>query len=74
MTSKQSSWCCCFSGRPPEITRLAADPIQPIQIDIPMPDDENEIDTKFSEIVVKFMWFLSKIFISFITKYCITSV
>ncbi|CAG2221784.1 DAAM [Mytilus edulis] len=53
MTSKQSSWCCCFSGRPPEITRLAADPIQPIQIDIPMPDDENEIDTKFSEIVAE---------------------
>lgn len=53
MSSKQSSWCCCLSGRPPEITRLE-DVAQPIQIDIPMPDDENEIDSKFSEIVVIF--------------------
>lgn len=53
MSAKQSSWCCCFSGRPPEITRLE-DTAQPIQIDIPLPDDENEIDAKFSEIVVKY--------------------
>lgn len=52
MSSKQSSWCCCLSGRPPEITRLE-DAAQPIQIDIPMPDDENEIDSKFSEIVAE---------------------
>jgi hypothetical protein len=52
MSAKQSSWCCCFSGRPPEITRLEVT-AQPIQIDIPLPDDENEINAKFSEIVVK---------------------
>ena len=52
MSAKQSSWCCCFSGRPPEITRLEVT-AQPIQIDIPLPDDENEINAKFSEIVAE---------------------
>jgi hypothetical protein len=53
MPSKQA-FCWCFGGRPPDIkygidgeTQLKA-----MTVDIPMPTDENELNTMFEELVV----------------------
>ena len=50
----KDTFCWCFGGRPPEI-RYGIDtgvPLKPMAVEIPMPNDESEIDAKFSEIVV----------------------
>lgn len=46
------SVCWCFGGRPPEITIDGDTPLKAMEVEIPMPTDEKEIDEKFAEIVV----------------------
>ncbi|XP_078314875.1 disheveled-associated activator of morphogenesis 1-like isoform X2 [Crassostrea virginica] len=45
------SVCWCFGGRPPEITIDGDTPLKAMEVEIPMPTDEKEIDEKFAEIV-----------------------
>lgn len=54
----RQSFCWCFGGRPPEIT-YGIDteaPLKSMEVNIPMPDDEKEIDAKFAEIVVSYIY------------------
>lgn len=51
--------CWCFGGRPPEITYGidGETPLKAMEVEVPMPTDEKEIDEKFAEIVViEFPW------------------
>nr|XP_011446761.2 disheveled-associated activator of morphogenesis 1-A isoform X1 [Crassostrea gigas]XP_011446762.2 disheveled-associated activator of morphogenesis 1-A isoform X1 [Crassostrea gigas]XP_011446763.2 disheveled-associated activator of morphogenesis 1-A isoform X1 [Crassostrea gigas]XP_011446764.2 disheveled-associated activator of morphogenesis 1-A isoform X1 [Crassostrea gigas]XP_011446765.2 disheveled-associated activator of morphogenesis 1-A isoform X1 [Crassostrea gigas]XP_011446766.2 dishe len=47
------SVCWCFGGRPPEITYGidGETPLKAMEVEVPMPTDEKEIDEKFAEIV-----------------------
>ena len=54
MPSKQT-FCWCFGGRPPDI-KYGIDsgtPLKAMALDIPMPADENELNAKFEELVVR---------------------
>ncbi|CAL1531259.1 unnamed protein product [Lymnaea stagnalis] len=48
-------WCLGGSPRPPEIKHAhdIAAPLQPVLLDIPMPADETELNTKFEELVAE---------------------
>ncbi|KAH9489528.1 Dishevelled associated activator of morphogenesis 2 [Bulinus truncatus] len=56
MPAKQGlCWCLGGSPRPPEIKHgldIAA-PLQPVLLDIPMPTDEAELNTRFEELVAE---------------------
>ncbi|CAG5115698.1 unnamed protein product, partial [Candidula unifasciata] len=56
MPSSQSlCWCLGGSPRPPEIKHgldITA-PLQPVTLDIPMPTDENELNSTFEELVAE---------------------
>ncbi|KAL3874321.1 hypothetical protein ACJMK2_037352 [Sinanodonta woodiana] len=54
MPSKQT-FCWCFGGRPPEIRYGidVASPLKSMALEIPMPSDENELNTKFEELVAE---------------------
>ncbi|XP_062616663.1 disheveled-associated activator of morphogenesis 1-like [Saccostrea cucullata] len=53
MPAPKKSMCWCFGGRPPEITYgIDGDtPLKAMEVEVPMPSDEKEIDEKFAEIV-----------------------
>ncbi|XP_052768574.1 disheveled-associated activator of morphogenesis 1-like isoform X2 [Mya arenaria] len=54
MPGKQTL-CCCFGGRPPDIKYEmdGAMTMKPMTVDIPMPTDENELNSKFEELVAE---------------------
>lgn len=63
MPSKQT-FCWCFGGRPPDIKYGidGATPPHAMALAIPMPTDENELNTKFEELVVSKLFLVFYIF------------